>query len=238
MADVILRAGALLNAVSQAHLAAIAVAAGYTRDVHHHGVFCYSFAARQRTYSEWLDYEELNPHRDPRASPLLDELERLVDELGVRAALAITNHVDPAHREELLSFVCNPRMLPTRYARAKSRLGAMRVLESHPCRGARAAYEQLVRDDREGHLRTAARVVEGLRLSVRAAPLDHERRAHILSDVQCFERRLATWIADQRTRFSRVATGQELEALGLEAEVLGAAPGFRSLRGFLERPTA
>ena len=59
MEEALRRAGRLLYAVGQPRLRELAIGAGYGRDHHRHGLYLYSFASRERTYGEWLAFEEL-----------------------------------------------------------------------------------------------------------------------------------------------------------------------------------
>lgn len=182
---------------------AMALEAGYTAQHHTEGLLYYSFAARERTYGDWLDYEEQNPRADPDNKVLLEQIEALLDELSVEAAVGIARHVAPSERDELLSIVCDIRLMPTRFARAKARLSALRNLATRPFDGAARADEHMRRKDGSTKLALASGVLDVLRMDVREAPLEPERRAHILGDVMKFERHLASWLGAPSTSGSR-----------------------------------
>lgn len=233
MVAVVRRAGTLLAAVADPALRLVALEAGYAASDHVDGLFYYSFASRERSYGDWLDYEEIDPRCDPDNKTLLTQLEQLVDELVVRAAVGIATHVAPAVRDELLSAVCDERQKPTRLARAKTRLSQLRDLSQRPYEGASRADEHLRRGDGANKLALATGVLDMLRLELREAPIDPERRAYILSDVMKFERHLTSWLGAQHKKLALVASAEELEALGLGDAVPAPAPPLPQLQRFL-----
>lgn len=226
------RAAMLLCAVGRTALRGRAIGMGYARRDHMDGLLFYSFASRQRTYADWLDYEELRPHCDPPNEALLEEVEQLLDELSLRAAVSIAVHLAPPGRDHLLSAICDRPDLSTRFARVRARLCALRDLAQQPFDGVRRVDAHLRRGDGETKLALATGVIELLRAAIREAPLDAERHAYILSDVIAFERRLAAWLQVQRARFAALDR-EELERVGLGGRLLDSTPSLRELAAFL-----
>lgn len=236
MEEALRRAARFLHAVGQPRLRELAVGAGYGRDHHRHGLYLYSFASRERTYGEWLAFEELKPHRDPDEPELLRDLEEIVDDLNRKAAVAVASCTTGEDRDEILGalFDESPLTARTRFGRAKTRIALIRAVASWGVPGAEAAWQRLEREGATMQLVACDGLLGMLRLSTQAAPLDPERRADILADVMACENHLVRWLAEQKEKLQKCATVDELDQLGLgPVAPEPPEPTLRQMQGFL-----
>lgn len=230
-AALILRAGRFLSAVGEIELRTLAWQVEYTREEHDRGVYLYGFASRQRSYGAWLADEELDPRRDPGHPRLLQELEGLVDDLRVRAGVAMARHIEEPQRTLAFSVVLDHPQGRTRVSLARRRLVPIRHLADLPFDGAEAAAAQLARDGSAAKRARAEWTLLRLQCCIRAAPIDEERRADILADVMRHENDLASWFTAASARFRGAATAAQLQALGL-GELPEVAAPMGSVRRF------
>ena len=237
MEEVLRRAARLLYAVGQPRFRGLAIGAGYQRDHHRHGLYLYSFASRQRTYGDWLVYEELKPHRDPDEPELLGDLEEIVDDLSRKAAVAVASCTSGDDRDEIMGAVFDesPFTPRTRFGKAKVRIALIRAIGTWGVPGAEAAGQRLADRDTAIQLISCDGLLGLLRLSTRNAPLDPERRAYILTDVMYCENQLKSWLSEQKQKLQGCASEGELDQLGL-GPVAPDTPQqtLRQMQGFLD----
>lgn len=238
MRIVIRRSAALLHAVGLPELRGLAIHAGYTHQDHRMGLELYLNAAREATYGEWLDREELQPHVDPESPKLLAELEDVVDALRVRAAAAVARHLAGRQRDVLLALVSTEAGESTRYSRSKTRLTMLDALAHGIFSGADLAAADFRNGDCRARLAHARLLLRRLAAEIRQAPLDVERRAYILADVMRSERSLADWFGVQGARLRAGLPPDHLERVGLGADAPAEPPRAWRLREFLHAAEA
>lgn len=230
--ELLWRSGTLLTVAATGQLRGVARHAGYQDATHRQGLFLYSYASRLQRYGDWLDHEEVAPHRDPDEPELLREVEAILDHLATRMALAILMTATGPVQEDLLCVAVNAEPLRTRFAQARSRLRRIRSLHLLGPAGVDAA-ERFSRERHDARFLRAETILGFLRDGIRAAPLDNDRMADILADVMHFEDLLQEWLRAQGAKLMRVATFEEMEAFGFGQWIETPPPGFSGLRRFL-----